>query len=101
MKYLNGKYYVEVKDKGYNIHPTENNILGFREEPKSLGTQNHVQNDTQTRKNQRVIKINNNELVVKNYTKNKKQPIIQQSRINFLSRPNCKRNSCFEFDKGW
>ena len=27
MKYLNGEYYVEVKDHRYKVHPTENNIL--------------------------------------------------------------------------
>ena len=26
MKYLNGEYYVEVKDHGYKIHPTESII---------------------------------------------------------------------------
>ena len=34
MKYLNGQYHVEVKDKRYIIHPIENIILGEREEPK-------------------------------------------------------------------
>ena len=34
MKYLNGKYYVEVKDKKYKIHPTENIILRERERTK-------------------------------------------------------------------
>ena len=33
MKYLNGEYYVEVKDHRYKIHPTENNILRKRDEP--------------------------------------------------------------------
>ena len=27
MKYLNGEYYVEVKDHRYKIHPTEKIIL--------------------------------------------------------------------------
>ena len=27
MKYLNGNYYVEVRDDRYRIHPTENIIL--------------------------------------------------------------------------
>ena len=31
--------YVEVKDHRYRIHPTENIILGLRDEPKSLRTQ--------------------------------------------------------------
>ena len=55
MKTANGRYYVEVKDKRYRIHPTESNILRLREEPKSLGTQYQVQNNIQMRKNQKVI----------------------------------------------
>ena len=44
MKYLDGQYYVEVKDHRYEIHPTENTILRKREPPKSPGTQYQVQN---------------------------------------------------------
>ena len=39
MKYLNGDYYVEVKDHRYKIQTTENIILRPRDEPKSLRTQ--------------------------------------------------------------
>ena len=39
MKYLNGEYYVEVKEYRYKIRPTENNILRKWNEPKSLRTQ--------------------------------------------------------------
>ena len=38
MKYLDNKYYVEVKDHRYRIHPVENIILRLRDEPKSLRT---------------------------------------------------------------
>ena len=69
MKYLNGEYYVEVKDHRYKIHPTENIILRKRDPPTSLRTQYQVQNETQIRKNQKVIKNDNNQLVVKNYPK--------------------------------
>ena len=72
MKYLNGESYVEVKDHRYKIHPTENIILRKRDEPKSLRTQYQVQNETQIRKNQKVIKNDNDQLIVKNYPKNKK-----------------------------
>ena len=65
MKYINGKFYVEVKDHRYEIHPTESNILRLRDEPKSLGTQYQVQNETQIRRTQKVIKKDNNELIVK------------------------------------
>ena len=79
MKYLNGNYYVEVRDRCYKIHPTENIILRLRDEPKSLRTQYQVQNETQIRKNQKVIKNDNDQLIVKNYPKIKnKQPIFQK-----------------------
>ena len=71
MKYLNGRYYVEVQDHRYKIHPTKNFILRLRDGPKSLRTQYQVQNETQIRKNQTVIKNDNDQLVVKNYPKNK------------------------------
>ena len=99
MKYLNGNYYVEVKDKRFLIHPTENIILRKREEPKSLRTQYQVQNETQIRRNQKVIQNDNNQLVVKNYPKNKnKYPIIQKQLPNC---PSCKQNNWLEFDKGY
>ena len=65
MKYLNGEYHVEVKDHRYKIHPTENNILRRRDEPTCLNTQYHVQNETQIRRNQKVFKNDNDELIVK------------------------------------
>ena len=98
MKYLDGNYYVEVKNYRYKIHPTENIILRLRDEPKSLRTQYQVQNETQIRRNQKVVKNDNDQLVVKNYPKNKKQPIIQQSKLPNC--PSCKQNTWLEFDKG-
>ena len=97
MKYLNGKNYVEVKDHRYKIHPTENIILRKRDPPTSLRTQYQVQNETLIRKNQKVIKNDNNELVVKNYPKNK-QSIIQKQLPNC---PSCKQYTWLEFDKGY
>ena len=41
--------------------------LGLHDEPKSLRTQYQLQNETQIRKNQKVIRSNNDEIVVKNY----------------------------------
>ena len=69
MKYLKGDYYVEVKNKRYWIHPTEKIRERLRDEPKSLRTQHQVQNDTQIRKNQKVIKKKNDEFIVKIYPK--------------------------------
>ena len=100
MKYLNGQFYVEVKDHRYKIHPTENIILRKRDPPKSLRIQYQLENDTQIRKNQKVIKNDNNELIVKNYPK-KKQPVIQQPEFKPPNCLSCKRNNWLEFDKGY
>ena len=51
------------KDHPYRIHPTEKIMLGLRVDAKSLRTQNPVQNETQIRKNQKVIKNDKNELM--------------------------------------
>ena len=99
MKNINGEYYVEVKDHRYKIHPTENIILPKRDPLTSLRTQYQVQNKTQIRGNQKVIKNDNNELIVKNYTKNK-QPIIQQQKFSLPNCPCCKRNNWLDFDEG-
>ena len=100
MKYLNGEYYVEVKDHRYKIHPTEIIFLRKRDPPTSLRTQYQVQNETQIRKNQKVIKNDNDQLVVKNYPKNK-QPIIQQQKFKLPNCPSGKQNTWLEFDKGY
>ena len=86
MKCLNGNFYVEVEDNQYRIHPTENIMLRPREEPKNLGTQYQIQNETEIRKNQKVIKSSKDHLVGKNCPKNK-QPIIQQrnNSLTFMS----------------
>ena len=90
MKYLNGEYYVKVKDHRYKIHPTENILLRKRVPLISLRTQYQVQIDTQIRKNQKIIKIDNDQLVVTNYPKSK-QPFIQQRKCNLPPCPSCKR----------
>ena len=87
MKYLNGQYYVEVKNHRYKIHPSEKIILRKRDPPTSLRTYYQVKNQTQIRTNQRVIRNDDIQLVVKNYPKNKnKQPNIQQQKFDL---PNC------------
>ena len=65
-KFLNGEYCVEVKNHRYGILPTEFNTSRKRDPPNSLRTQYQVQNETQIRKNQKVIKNDDNELEVKN-----------------------------------
>ena len=102
MNYLDGNYYVEIKDHRYKFHPTENIILRLRDEPKSLTTQYQVKNNTKIRTNQKVIRNDDNQLIVKNYPKNKnKQPIIQQRKFDLPNCPTCKQNSWLEFDKGY
>ena len=98
MKYLDGQYYVEVKDHRYKIHPTENIILRKRDPPLSLRTQYQVQNNNQFRKNQKVIKNDKDELVVKNYPE--KKQIIQQPKFKPPNCPSCKQTHWLDFDKG-
>ena len=70
-----------------------------RNPPSSLRTQYQVQNETKIRRNQKVIQIDNDQLVVKNYPKNKnKQPIIQKQLPDC---PSCKQIVWLEFDKGY
>ena len=59
-----------------------------------------MQNDTQIRKNQKVIGNDKNELLVKNYPK-KKPPINRQPEIKPPNCPNCKQNNWLEIDKGY
>ena len=100
MKYLNGEYNVEVKDHRYRIHPTEVIILGKRDPPTPFRIQYQVQNETQIRRNQKIIKNDNDQSIVKNYPTNK-QPNIQQQKINLLPSPSCKQINLLEFDKGY
>ena len=100
MKDLDDEHYVEVKDHRYRIHPTENIILRKRNPPTILRTQHQVQNETQIRKNQKVNKGANNELIVKNYPKSK-QSFVQQRKSNLPSCPSCKRNDWLELDKSY
>ena len=98
MKYPDGKYYVQVKDHRYKIHPTLEIILRKRDPPISLRTQYKFETETQVRKNQKVIRKDINELAVKNYPKNK-QPIIQNFKPPNC--PSCKRNNWLEVDRGY
>ena len=99
MRYLNGQYYVEVKDHRCRIRPTEIVILSLRDEPKSHRTQYHRQNCTRIRKNQKALKNDNVELVVKKYPK-KKQQIQRQPKFKASDCPSCRRNNWLEIDKG-
>ena len=98
MKYLNGEYYVEVKDLRYKIHPTEKIILRRPDPPTSLRTQYQVQNETQIRRNLKVIKKDNDQLIVRNYPKNK-QPNNQQPKFKPPNCPSCKQNNWLDFER--
>ena len=64
-----------------------------------MKTQYQVQNQTKLRRNQKVIKNDNDQLVVKIYPKNEnEQPINQQQLPNC---PICKQNPWLEFDKSY
>ena len=95
MKYLNGRYYRQVEDHRYEIHRTENVTFREREEPKSLEPQYQLKNTSQIRTNQKVIKNESDDLIVKSYPE-KKQPIQEQPP----DCPSCKRNFWLEVDKG-
>ena len=100
MKYLDGQYYVKVKDHRYKIHPTGKIILQKRYPPTSLRTQYQVQNETQIRHNQKVIKNDKYELVVKIYPKYK-QSYTQQPSFTLPNCFTCTQNIWLEFDKGY
>ena len=74
--------------------------LREREPPKSPRTQCQVQNDTQIRKNQKVVKNDNNELIVENFAEKEKQPIIEKPKINLTNCLSCKRNSWTKLTHG-
>ena len=81
MKHLDSNYYVEVKDHRYKIHPTENIILRKRDPPQSLRTQDQVQNETQIRKNQKVVE-NNGKLKLRLILKINKQLFNINKKLN-------------------
>ena len=100
MKYLNGETYVEVKDHRYKIHPNEKIKLRKRKPLTSLRTQNQLQNQTQIRKNQKIITNNNNDIEVKNCPENK-QSNNQQPNPRPQDGPTGKQNKWLHFDKGY
>ena len=91
---------MEVKDHRYRIHSTETILIRKRDPPTFLRTHYQVQNKTRIRRNQKVIKNDNDELVVKNYPKNK-QPKLQQQKFKLPNCPTCKQISWLEIDKGY
>ena len=74
MKYPIGKFYVEFKDKQDSKALTENVIFLLREEPPLLPIQYQLQNE---KKDQKLVKNDNDELEVKPYPKNKKKYLLK------------------------
>ena len=66
-----------------------------------MRTQYQVQKETKVRRNQKVIKNDNDQLLVKNYPKKIKQPNIQQQKFKPPNCSSCKQNAWLEFDKGY
>ena len=85
-------FFLKKKDERYLIHPTENIPLRLRDPPNALRTHYHLQKETEIRKNQKVMRECNNELIVKNYPKNN-QPIVQQLKFKPPNCPSWKRRS--------
>ena len=83
--------------KRYIIHPTETISLKERKETKSLRTQYQVINETERKRNNKVIKDEYGQLQVKPYTKTKNK-IIEKLQIDFES-PSCKQRNWIEFDE--
>ena len=100
MKYTNGRYYVEVKEKRYLFHSNENIKLKLREPPKTVRTEYRVQRQTANRKNQKVIKNNNNSLIVKKYPK-KRKTFLEKPKTSLPICPNCKRDIWLESTHGY
>ena len=98
MKYPIGKFYVEFKDKQDSKAPTEKVILLIREEPPLLRIQYQLQNE-KNRKDQKLVKNDNDELEVKPYPKNKKNIFIENPQINLPSCPTGKQDKWIEFNK--
>ena len=102
MNFLNGQCFIEVKDKRYRTHPNEKIIPRERDPLKPLRTQYQVQNENQLPKNQKNVEING-KLEVKNYPRNKTQPVFQHHQLNFEpnTSPSCRQNNWLEFEKGY
>ena len=94
------KYYVEVKQKRYIIHPDEKSLLREWKEPKYLRNQYQVIIETQTRQNQKVIKFQNDELEVKPYPKKKVKQEFEKPKFD-VECPRYEEWSCIEFAKGF
>ena len=102
MKYLNGYYHIKVRDKRFNIHPTEDITIRKREPSKSLRTQYQEQKKTKLEKSGKVEKVNE-ELELKPYNSKQKAKtnIVKNQKFILQGCPSCKRNTWVNFDQGF
>ena len=91
-------FFEDVKDKRYVIHPIESIVLKEREPPESLRNQYQVKNETQMRKNQKIVRNGNNELEVKLCSGTKNQKKIQTAKTDSESQ-SYSLQSPFEFGR--
>ena len=84
MKYHDVNYYLEVRDHRYKLHPTEKDILRKGDPLSFLRTQYQVQNEAQIRRNQKVIKNDNDQLIVKTILKINNQLSNNNKNLNYL-----------------
>ena len=86
MIFLNGKYYVEGRDKKFTIHPDVDIIIREGDHAKSLRPQKHVINKTQTLRKQKGLESEIDHLEVKPYPKrnsNKLQNNVETPKIRY------------------
>ena len=66
------RFFVEVKDQRYSIRPTGNIELRKSDPAKPSRTDYQVQKEIEIRKNQKVIKKDNGDLIYENYLEKQK-----------------------------
>ena len=97
MNYLNGIYYVEVKDKRHIFDLKERFILRELQQPNYLGTHYQIFNGTNSRKKEKVIENLYNEMEVKFYPKEETN-IVEKPKLG-VERSWCNVQSLIESDE--
>ena len=102
MKYLNGVYYVKVKDQRYMIHPTEDLSSRKREPPKILENSKSCKKWNEIRKKPRSWKsFTELELRPYNWRQKINKNIIKNPKFNLPDCPICRRHIWVEYDQGF
>ena len=82
-------------------HATEKTLLRERTEPKSLRTQNQIQNETKFWKNQKCIWNENDNLEFKRYPKGSINPVMEKPKIKPKNRTRLSLLWTKELDRIW